>query len=81
MLASYIGPKGPKNFCNILIWQIIRKLFLVNRFFLIQNDRSVILLNMISRYFSKLLTANSSDIFRTYLRKPILESLSALGYM
>ena len=33
MLASYIGPKGPKDFCDILTWQITRKLILMNSFF------------------------------------------------
>ena len=27
MLASDVGPKCPKDFCNILIWQITRKLY------------------------------------------------------
>ena len=33
MLASYKGPKGPKNFCDILTWQSTRKLILLNSFF------------------------------------------------
>ena len=33
MLASYIGPKGPKDFCDILTWQITRKSILMNSFF------------------------------------------------
>ena len=33
MLASYVGPKSPKDFCDILTWQITRKLILMNSFF------------------------------------------------
>ena len=33
MLASYIGPTGPKNFCDIFTWQVTRKLIVTNRFF------------------------------------------------
>ena len=33
MLASYIGPTGPKNFCDIFTWQVTRKLILTNRVF------------------------------------------------
>ena len=46
MLASYIGPKGPKNFCDILTWQITRKLILINSFF-----KSAALIKMIGQYF------------------------------
>ena len=31
MLASYIGPKGTKDFCDILTWRITRKL-IINSF-------------------------------------------------
>ena len=30
MLASYIDPKVPKDFCDILTWQITRKLVFIN---------------------------------------------------
>ena len=43
MLASYIGPKGPKNFWDTLTWQIIRKLILINSFF-----KSASLIKMLS---------------------------------
>ena len=33
MLASYIGPTGPKNFCDIFTWQVTRELIVTNRFF------------------------------------------------
>ena len=33
MLASYIGPKCPKDFFDIFTWQITRKLVLINSFF------------------------------------------------
>ena len=45
ILANFVGPKGPKDFCDILAWQIKRKLILINSFFM---GASVILLNMIS---------------------------------
>ena len=32
MLASYIGPKSFKNFCNILTWQITRKVIVIRAF-------------------------------------------------
>ena len=57
MLASYIGPKVPKDFCDILTDKITRKLIVLNSFF---KDASVILLNIISckGTFSKLSTTN-----------------------
>ena len=63
MLASYLGPKGPKDFCNILTGQITRKLIVINGFF---KDASVILLNMISSEgtFSKPSTTYSSYNFQ-----------------
>ena len=33
MLASYIGPEDPKDFRDIITWQIARKLILINSFF------------------------------------------------
>ena len=45
MLANYIGPNDPKDFCNRLTWQMTRKLIAINSFF---KDASVILLNIIS---------------------------------
>ena len=33
MLASYLGLEGLKDFCDILTWQIPRKLILINSFF------------------------------------------------
>ena len=33
MLASYLGPKVPKDFCNILTGQLTRKLIVTNSFF------------------------------------------------
>ena len=30
MLVSYIRPKGRKNFCNILTWQMTRKSILID---------------------------------------------------
>ena len=32
MLASYISPTGPKNFCDIVTWQVTRKLYLKTDF-------------------------------------------------
>ena len=32
MLASYIGPKVPKDFCDIPTWQITRKLIVINSY-------------------------------------------------
>ena len=34
MLASYIGPTGPRDFCNILTWQITRNLIAINSLFM-----------------------------------------------
>ena len=45
MLASYIGPKVPKDFCNILTGQITKKLTVINSFL---KDASMNLQNMIS---------------------------------
>ena len=58
MLASYIAPKVPKNFCDIITGKITGKLIVVNSFF---KEASVILLNMIPSKgtFSKLSTTNS----------------------
>ena len=68
MLASYIGPKGPKDFFDIPIWQVARKLILINSFF---KNVSVILLNMISSRgtFEKLSTTNSSESFQNTSEK------------
>ena len=68
MLASYIGPKVPKDFCDIPTWQITRKLIVINSFF---KDTSVILLNIISSIgtFSKLSTANSSYKFQNISKR------------
>ena len=58
MLASYIGPKVPKSFCDIITGKITGKLIAINSFF---KKASVILLNMIPSKgtFSKLSTTNS----------------------
>ena len=63
MLASYIGPKVPKDFCDILTGQITRKLIFINSFF---KDASVILQNLIPSEgtFSEYLTTNSSYKFQ-----------------
>ena len=62
MLASYIGPKVSNGFCDILTWQITRKLITIKSFF---KDASVILLNKVSSKgtFSKLSTTNYSYKF------------------
>ena len=74
MLASCIGPKVPKDFCDILTWQITRKLIVINSFF---KDTSVILLIIISSKgtFPKLSTTNSSykfhNISKNFFREPL----------
>ena len=45
MLASYIGPNVPKDFCNILTGQITKKLIVINSFL---KDAFVNLQNIIS---------------------------------
>ena len=60
MLASYKGPEGPKDFCDILTWQIGRKLILLIVFSrTLPSDWSLILLNMIS----------CNALFKTFDRK------------
>ena len=44
MLASYIGPKGPKDFRDILTWRITRKL-IINSFFKSASLIKVIVFN------------------------------------
>ena len=68
ILSSYTSPKVPKDFCDILTWQITRKLIVINCFF---KDASVILLNMISSKgtFSKLSTTNSSYKFQNISKR------------
>ena len=68
MFASYIGPKVPKDFCDILIWQIKSKLIVINSFF---KDASVILLNIISSKgtFSKHSATNSSYKFQNISKR------------
>ena len=49
MLASYIAHEGPKDFYDILTWQIERKLIILIVFSrTLPSDRSLILLNIIS---------------------------------
>ena len=68
MLANYIGPNDPKDFCNRLTWQMARKLIAINSFF---KDASVILLNIISSKgtFSKPSTTSSSYNFQNIFKR------------
>ena len=80
MLGSYIGPKIPKDFCDILTGQITRKLIVISSIF---KDASMILQNLISSkgIFSKFSTTNSSYKFHNISKRFFLENFSALGYM
>ena len=86
MLTSYIGPKGIKDFCDILNWQIIRKLIPINSFF-----KEASLIKVIGLQFYKILfpvkvlfkpsIRNSSDNFRNISNRFFREPLSFRLYI
>ena len=76
MLTSSIGPKGPKDFCYILTWQIIRKLILRNSFF---KDASLIrMVGLPLKVLFKLSIRNSSDNFQNISKRFSREPSSRL---